>query len=252
MSHKSHRPHPFQAQPTKNKAPRAVRRLASLASLALKACSLFTFHLIPFTIILLSCTPRPSADPLIDFYLPKARTLPETRIQDAYKYLYHATRGGEHAIAHGQLAAQWLETEWESTDSIPADPAQPIWEPLTPDATIGWLHLRPYKAAGGDRDQLLAAFLDGAQTFDVNPRAFKKSWKNLLRAISRNPVGHLTPSAWHQLDAQMRPKNYPPAHHSPAYTAAYHPAYRVLPASQALPLLSSTSNPREMSESQIP
>jgi len=44
--------------------------------------------------LLLSCLPSA----LIDFALPKWKADKNVRIEDAYKWTFQATRGGEHAV----------------------------------------------------------------------------------------------------------------------------------------------------------
>ena len=48
---------------------------------------------------------------------------------------------------------------------------------------------------------------------------------------------------WRRLDREMRARGYPAIHHSPEYENARRPAYRVLPAAQARPLLAGPAGP---------
>ncbi len=182
---------------------------------------------------LCSCSRPPNPD--AQFFLAQARADPDLRIEDAYKWLVHATRGGEHAVENEFAARQWLDQEWSTLG--PPQPDEPLWIPLTPDGRIGRLNLRPYKAQGGSPDALHAAFLAGAQAFDADPARFRAAWKALGRALNNQPVGHLTSAEWQRLDREMRAEDYPALHHSPAYVAARAPAYRVLPADKAQPLI---------------
>ena len=192
--------------------------------------------------VLCSCSRPP--DPAAEFFLAQARADPELRIEDAYKWLVHATRGGEHAVENEFAVRKWLDQEWSTLG--PPQPDEPLWVPLTPDGRIGRLNLRPYKAQGGSPDALHAAFLAGAQSFSASPARFRAAWKALGRALHNQPVGHLTSAEWQRLDRETRKHNYPALHHSPAYEAARHPAYRVLPADEAQPLIFSlpSTDPR--------
>lgn len=174
-------------------------------------------------------------DPDAAFFLGQARADPELRIADAYKWLFHATRGGEHAVANEFAVRQWLENEW-STLGPPA-PDEPLWVPLTADGRIGRLNLRPYRAQGGVPAVLLAAFVRGAEAFDADPARFRRAWNALGRELEQHPVGHLTAAEWRRLDRDLRTRGYPACHHSPEYEKACQPAYRVLPAAQARPLI---------------
>ena len=180
-------------------------------------------------LFLVSCSSAP--DPDAAFFLAQARAEPEVRVADAYKWLVHATRGGEHAVASAFAARQWLDQEWATLG--PPQPDEPLWVPLADDGRIGRLNLRPYRAQGGAPEPLLAAFLASAESFDASPARFRAAWKALGRALKMNPQGHLTYSDWRRLDREMRAQGYPACHHSPEYEQARHPAYRVLTAMEA-------------------
>ena len=111
-----------------------------------------------------------SPHPVTTYFLSQARAAPEVRIEDAYKWLFHATRGGEHAIENEIATLKWLEKEW-TTLTAPL-PDEPLWVPLTPDGRIGRLNLRPYKAQGGDLLALHHAFVACAASFNPRPNVF--------------------------------------------------------------------------------
>lgn len=196
-------------------------------------------HLWLLPLLLLSCALTP--DPDVDFFLAQARTDPDVRIEDAYKWLFHATRGGEHAVASEFAARQWLQEEWAALG--PLQPGEPLWVPLTADGRIGRLNLRPYRAQGGTPEPLLAAFLASAGSFETSPRRFRAAWDALGRDLKKNPAGHLTWTEWRRYDRTMRATNYSASHHSPEYEAARQPAYRVLTAAEARQLLDSLPAP---------
>ena len=196
---------------------------------------LVRMHVFPLAFLLFVSAPDPDAE----FFLAQARADPELRIADAYKWLVHATRGGEHAVQNEFAVRKWLDQEWATLG--PPHPDEPLWTPLTADGRIGRLNLRPYRAQGGSPDALHAAFVEGAQSFEASPKRFHASWKALGRALKKNPQGHLTYSEWKRLDRERRPQNYPAIHHSPEYEQARHPAYRVLPAAQHRRLLDARS-----------
>ena len=193
-----------------------------------------------FPLVLLgACARAPNPD--ADFFLAQARAEPELRIEDAYKWLFHATRGGEHAVANEVLARRWLENEWATLG--PPQPGEPLWTPLTPDGRIGRLNLRPYRAQGGDPEPLLAAFVEGAKSFDASPVRFRAAWRALGRELKKQPVGHLTWAEWKRLDREMRARDYPASHHSPEYERTRQPAYRVLTGTEARRLLDALPAP---------
>ena len=184
-------------------------------------------------LLLAACARAP--DPDAEFFLARARSDPDLRIEDAYKWLFHAARGGEHAVASETAVRLWLDREWETLG--PPQSGEPLWTPLTADGRVGRLNLRPYKAQGGSREALLAAFLAGAEAFDADPARFRRAWHALGRELKQRPVGRLTADEWRRFDRARRAEKYPAIHHSPEYEQARRPAYRVLPAAQARPLL---------------
>ena len=154
------------------------------------------------------------------------RTLPEARIEDAYKWLFQATQGGEHAAPDEAQARRWLEREWIDLDE--SDASHGLVEPLRRDDAIVRLHLRPYKARGGLPDALLRAFLDSAAAWTADASAFTVAWLALGDALRDATYRHVTRADWERLDAATKPRGYPAVHHSEAYRLARRPAYRVL------------------------
>ncbi len=187
-------------------------------------------------LLLISCSSA-QTDPDADFCLAKTRAEPEWRIEDAAKWIVHATRGGEHAIRNEAAARAWLDREWETLG--PPQPDEPLWVPLSADGRIGRLNLRPYRDRGGSPDALHAAFVAGAESFDADLSRFRRAWRSFGRLLAAAPSGHLTHAEWTRLDRDWRAKGYPAIHHSPAYRDARQPAYRVLPRTHAQPLLDS-------------
>ena len=162
---------------------------------------------------------------LLDFAWRSWGNDPEVRIEDAYKHLFHATRGGEHAIRSPEGPRAWLDREWATLET--PRKGEPLWEPLRPDGSIGRLHLRPYRAAGGPPKPLLEAFIASAQGFRSEPEDFVRVWRELGERLRQREAGRLTRKEWERLDERMRPA-YGAIHHSPEYEALRKPAYRVL------------------------
>ena len=196
-------------------------------------------HLWWLPLLLVSCSPH--SNPTVEYFLAQAPADPGLRIEDAYKWLFHATRGGEHAVENEFAVRKWLDQEWATLG--PPQPDEPLWVPLTPDGRMGRLNLRPYRAQGGSPDVLHAAFLCGAQTFDASPTRFRAAWQDLGRALRQTSIGHLTRAEWDRLDLAMSPLNYPAIHHSAEYEQSRHPAYRVLPAQEAQQCIETLRSP---------
>ena len=161
-----------------------------------------------------------------DFTIEKLRSDPEIRIEDAYKWLYQATRGNEHAVGDQRMVREDLQQEW-ATIGKPLS-HELLWEPLRADEKLGRLNLRPFRARGGKMEDLASAFIESAKEFRGNELDFRAAWNALGLQVARAPVGKLTSQEWRRLDEAMSAKNYPAIHHSAAYTKARYPAYRII------------------------
>jgi hypothetical protein len=170
----------------------------------------------------------PPADPaaLVAFALDALARQPEARIEDAYKWVLQATRGGEHAASSEAQARERLAHEWGSL--APATPDEPALQPLRPDGALVRVNLRPCKARGGSMDALLQGFLVSAACVRADSADFLATWQALGVRLADGSVGHLTRGEWTRLDSALRAAGYPAIHHSAPYRAAYAPAYRVL------------------------
>ena len=182
----------------------------------------------------LMCTPAA----LLDFAAPKWKAAEEIRIDDAYKYVYQATRGGEHAAPSREGAKKWLDNEWQ-TLGLSLVHKEPAWEPLCPGGEIGRLNLRPFKESGGKADDVVDAFLASAADYRSETKAFTDAWTELGKRLKRKRIGKITHKEWLRLDAEMRGKGYPAIHHSEAYNKAYRPAYRIITLDEARRLIPS-------------
>ena len=182
-------------------------------------------------VFLLSCLPTA----LIDFALPKWKADKSVRIDDAYKWTFQATRGGEHAVPDTASARKWLDKEWSSMG--PAAKKNAVWEPLCPGGEIGRLNLRPFKTRGGEPDDLLDAFIASSREYRSDGANFIAAWNELGKRLKKKSHGTLNYKAWSQFDTEMKAKNYPAVHHSDTYNSAEHPAYRILTAAEYKKLL---------------
>lgn len=169
---------------------------------------------------------RAAAAALVDFALDAFALEPETRVEDAYKWLFQATRGGEHAVADDTGPRRWLDAEW-ATLGEPL-PVEPLVVPLRPDGAVVRLNLRPYRARGGSKDALLAAFVSSARAFSVDASAFVAAWAELRWRLAAAPRGRLTLPEWDRLHADAARAGFGAIHHHEEYAARYRPAYRVL------------------------
>jgi hypothetical protein len=182
-------------------------------------------NFLAFSIFLL-CT----SAALLDFTIPKWKADKSVRTEDAYKWLYQATRGGEHAVPDEDSARKWLDGEWTTLGSPLKN--EPEWEPLCPGAEVGRLNLRPFKQAGGKENDLLTAFLASSREYRPEPANFIDAWTQLGERLKKHSFGKLDHRSWLKVDAEMKAKNYPAIHHSDTYNKVRQPAYRVLTRSE--------------------
>jgi hypothetical protein len=144
---------------------------------------------------------------LSDFTIEKLRSDPEMRIEDAYKWLYQATRGNEHAVGDERMVREYLQQEWATIGNPLIN--ESLWEPLRADEKLGRLNLRPFRARGGRMEDLALAFIESAREFRGNELDFRAAWSELGLQVARAPVGKLTWQEWRRLDEAMRAKNFP-------------------------------------------
>jgi len=151
---------------------------------------------------------------------------PETRVEDAYKWLIQATLGGDHAVNDDSGPRRWMDREWDSLGE--PLPGEPRFVMLRPDGMLIRVNLRPFKADGGDKEGILDAFVNSANRFRADPSEFIAVWSELGKLLERWPIGEITAESWAELDAQARAAGYPAIEHSDAYLASRLPAYRVV------------------------
>ena len=162
---------------------------------------------------------------------------PAASPEDAYKWLFQAIRGGEHAAPSEDAARAWLAREWATLGE--AAPGEPLVVPLRPDGGIVRLNLRPYRAAGGDPEALLAAFLESARGFRPDPGLFVEAWRELGNGLPGEAAGAMTRADFEEVDRASEAGGWPARHHSRAYSRAHAPAYRVLTGEAATRLVRS-------------
>ncbi len=148
-------------------------------------------------------------------------------IEDAYKWLFQATLGGEHAVSSPDEARAWMDEEWRTLG--PPRHGEPMTVRLRPDGKLLRVNLRPYKAAGGSKEALLRVFVRSAHEFHSTKKAFVREWKALGVELTPHPIGNLTEAAWKRLDTETT-SGYPAIEHSDAYLKNQKPAYRVVEA----------------------
>ena len=184
----------------------------------------------------------PSAEPLAAFARSALAQEPAAEVEDAYKWLFQAARGGEHAAPSEAGARSWLEAEWARIG--PPLPGEPLVVPLRPDGAVVRLNLRPFKAAGGDCDALLGAFLSSARDFVPDTGLFVAAWRSYGRGLPGGDANDGRAARFEELDRVSEKAGWPARHHSPGYSRARSPAYRVLTGTEAQRLVRAIGGPR--------
>lgn len=168
----------------------------------------------------------PPAD-LLRFAIPRWRSETKMGIEDAYKWLFHASQGGDHAVGEDDAGPRrWMTREWATLG--PPQKGEPEVVPLDKEGRLIRINLRPYRARGGDPEMLLALFVASARQFRPDPSAFRTAWAELGDQLKRGRIGKLSYPEWVRLDRETRPVGYPAIHHSSRYETARKPAYRVI------------------------
>jgi hypothetical protein len=189
-------------------------------------------HFLALSFVLL-CAPGA----LLDFAMREWKADRYIEARDAYKWLFQATRGGEHMAPSEEMARDYLSGEWK-TLAQPLE-EEKLWQPLCEDGSIGRLNLRPFRAEGGKMDDVLSAFLTGARNFTQSAEDFLTAWQELGQRLKRKRAGGLNFAAWQKVDGEMKAQNYPAIEHSERYEKGRHPAYRVLPGAEMKKLMAS-------------
>lgn len=171
-------------------------------------------------------SPAPAATPSFPSLLrTHLARYPLAAADDVYKFAHQSVFGPAHAIPSRAEAMGYLDEELAALPPGPSD--EPLLDDLGGDPPLVRVNLRPFVAAGGDRERLLDAFVATAARVHGDPQVMKArlaAAAAVLRDLGR-------PEAARELDALAADRaanGYPAAHHGTAYRDAYHPAYRVV------------------------
>ena len=147
---------------------------------------------------------------------------PKMQPQDAVKLIYQNEFGPGHLISDPKKALKLLEQEMAP---LTDEGKEPLYESI--GNGLCRLNLRPCKMKGIPAQDILALFLDAAKGIQGDKKQFQKKLQALQQMADRDE----TPFYAAELDYYLilyRDKGCPAVHHSDAYRAAYHPAYRVV------------------------
>ena len=151
------------------------------------------------------------------------QTHPALEPQDIYKLIYQAVFGPEHSVRNRRAAAERLYLE---VLHLPAGglATGPRLEPLSP--LLCRVNLLPFVQQGGDVRGLWRIFRQTLQEYRPGTLAdLERYWKffRITPWALRYEAAYLE-----QFWQRMATANFAPVHHSPSYTEASAPHYRVV------------------------
>ena len=149
---------------------------------------------------------------------------PDMEADDIYKLVHQAAMGNGHLFTDTASVRLYLLNEF---DEVLPDTTEPLIEPLSPDGRVVRMNLRPFKARGGDPEQLFEAMLRSSERFKQDPAALENWWTEIMGESEYGTIPS-DRTTLQQLFDRMKADGFPPQHHSETYEAAYRPAYRVL------------------------
>lgn len=166
---------------------------------------------------------------LKSFCLDQLARYPALDTQDLVKALYQREFGCGHMITDPQRGISWLEEELTACRAENHPMQQTLIEPLGPFCRV---HLRALDAQGLSAQTLLGLFMLSAETPAGSMDAFRAQLEELEALIDSGALP-LDASDAHAFLSSYLAAGCPATHHSPAFSAAYRPAYRVIKAEYA-------------------
>jgi len=175
------------------------------------------------------------------------RRYPLLRSRDIYKLVHQGVFGPGHIIASAARARRALKEETAALEAqspkskVPSQ-SEPEFEPIEPGGRLVRVNLRPMLGEGGRRKDeggkkkvrgggvgagwLASALVDSARRVKGDPEQMKRRLSTAVRWCRLNLPRQA--AELERMAAQAGESGYPAFHHSPAYTRAYRPAYRVI------------------------
>jgi len=166
--------------------------------------------------------PRWSVQRLVQYHLEHH---PRLSVEDVYKLLYEASFGVRHILTDSSAALVDLEHEMASLDSIPA--GETLLEPISIHDDMVRVNLRPFKLLNLSPPLLVKVMFQSARETLPDTLLFNRLW-NEFSALVKYGLLRLPETEVEAWDAKVEKGQTPPVHHSPEYTSANHPAYRVV------------------------
>ncbi len=170
-----------------------------------------------------------SRDEIRAFLAEYAKKWPLLQIDDLIKLLYQSAFGCGHFAPDEARVLAFLE---EETAGVTPDESAALIEPVL--GGYARVYLAPYAAQGMDLETLARLFMRAA---NEPPREAAKAWfeaaLECMEALAREGLLPFSGEAVRERLCAYRAAGCPALHHSEAFRAAYHPAYRVVRAEDA-------------------
>lgn len=156
------------------------------------------------------------------------RQYPALQLQDVFKYLHQSAFGCEHMVPSREAAADYLRRESESLSAG----GGVLIESL--DGAYSRVHLS-YLEKGLSVETLGKLFFASAKQEPCGRAALEEKLA-VAGALVREGALPFSLAEFERAAAEWQAAGYPALHHSEAFRAAYHPAYRVI-ANRFVPFL---------------
>ena len=167
----------------------------------------------------------PSAKPsFLAVFQQHFERYPLMQLDDFYKLAHQAHFGPGHMVPNATAALMGLINEAENLGD---GPAEPTFDPITPNGSVVRVHLRPYLASGGSLDQLADCFIRTANGFKGSGDELVGCW-GLLVALAAKDLIPFSREETTRLWQVAQANGFPASHHSQTFQQAYRPAYRVI------------------------
>jgi hypothetical protein len=145
-------------------------------------------------------------------------------VQDVYKLLYQAAFGVEHLLTDSAHVSGYLLRELASVDASGTDEA--LMERISLEDDVIRVNLRPFKALNLSADSLVQVMFLSARETTPDTAVFSRQW-NEFSALARYGLLNV-PGDVELWDDRVERREIVPVHHSPEYSGAHRPAYRVV------------------------
>ena len=166
---------------------------------------------------------------------------PLLRAQDIYKLVHQGVFGPGHMVASAARATRMLRDEMAALEVLSSkfkgrSRTESEFEPLDPRNQLVRVNLRPLAATQckvqgekrktQDTGWLVEALVESGRRVKGDPEQMKRRLAAAVRWCRKNLPKQAV--ELERMAARAAESGYPALHHSPAYSRAYRPAYRVI------------------------